>query len=164
MHLGTSLYMNPYLSTSLYNMERQYILLLFRDEPTHGSPPIDSWERCPIQKVNTFYCNLGTSLHMDPHLSTAWNAVLSGYKWWVVLPGKINFIVFRSSEKTQKEIFGQMTRPPKLLFLVDWAYLQSWRTLLTVRFIVFLYKLHIDLQCDASRWEQILQRCRLRQC
>jgi len=32
----------------------------------------------------------GTELHMDPHLSTAWNAVLSGYKWWVVLPAELH--------------------------------------------------------------------------
>ena len=80
-NLGTSLHMDPHLSTAwnavLYGS--QYILLLSRNRPTfYGSPPVDSMEHCPIWNVETFCHNLGTSLHMDPNLSTAWNAVLSG--------------------------------------------------------------------------------------
>jgi len=31
----------------------------------------------------------GSELHTDPHVTTAWNSLLTGYKWWVVLPAHL---------------------------------------------------------------------------
>ncbi len=42
--------------------------------------------------VYTVYNIAGSQLHVDPDLMGAWNMLLTGRKWWAVLPYRVGHV------------------------------------------------------------------------
>ena len=42
--------------------------------------------------------NTGSQLHTDPNLMGAWNLLLTGRKWWVIIPAQLNARQFSCEE------------------------------------------------------------------
>ena len=46
--------------------------------------------------------NTGTSLHLDPEYTMAWNTVVSGKKWWVLMPPELSPTLFSCDSTCSK--------------------------------------------------------------
>jgi len=63
---------------------------LFSDYSAPNPIPQDYFEQTGIltdyQWIIVSHKNTGTELHMDPLYTSPWNTVISGHKWWVLMP------------------------------------------------------------------------------
>ena len=53
--------------------------------------------------------NTGTSLHLDPEYTMAWNTVLSGRKWWVLMPPELSPSLFSCDSSCSKTKEGDIS-------------------------------------------------------
>ena len=53
--------------------------------------------------------NTGTSLHLDPEYTMAWNTVLSGRKWWVLMPPELSPSSFSCDPSCSKTKEGEIS-------------------------------------------------------
>ena len=53
--------------------------------------------------------NTGTSLHLDPEYTMAWNTVLSGKKWWVLMPPELAPTLFSCDTSCSKTKEGDIS-------------------------------------------------------